>query len=265
MRGLFIRRARVIVATAPLLIGGTAAYAQPPVDEASVVAALANGSAEERTAAVAAIRQVPVAERSAAVLNALLQELDRLHQHLEDRQLALLTGQPLAPSADHSEYLFNVLDVVCQQKDDSAIIRPLLPFVGTGNRVVDTLAAFGELAVADVSAIAESGLASQSDVHSALLVLRRMLERPGIDPLSAQSRARVRKIAGDRLTGSQKDTVVMMAIDLAVASGDPQLVQRVQQLARDPAAVQNLGIGETETVAAIQKRAGAALARGSRQ
>ncbi len=264
MSGQLIRRRRGAVVIAVFVTCGGTAYTQEPFDEASVVSALANHSAEERTAAVGAIKKLPVAQRSESVVGALLQELERLRQQLEERQLALLTGQPLAPSADHGEYLFSVLDVVTQHKDDVSIIRPLLPFIGTGNRVVDTLAGFGELAVADVTAVAESGLATQLDVHSALLVLRRMLERPGNHPVGASSKAQIAKVATERLSGAQKDTVVMMAIDLAVASGDPQLLQRVQQLARDPAAVQKFGIGDAASNAAIQKRAYDAITRGKR-
>jgi hypothetical protein len=232
-------------------------------DESRVLTALANGPSIERVSAIAAIKKLPVTQRSPSVLAALLQELERLRQQLEDRQFALLTGQPLAPSDDHGEYLFSVLEVVTEHRDDPLIIRPLLPFIATGNRVVDTLAGFGELAVPDVAAIATWGLAPQTDIHSALLVLRRMLERPGQHPISAASRALIARIAQERLSGTQPVTVVMNAIDLAVATGEARLLQRVQELTTDPVAVQALGISDPELVRAIQKRANDALARGS--
>jgi hypothetical protein len=237
------------------------AFEAQQFDESRVLEALANGPSAERVSAISAIKKLPVTQRSAPVLAALLQELERLRRQLEDRQFALLSGQPLAPSDDHGEYLFSVLEVVTEHREDPLIIRPLLPFVATGNRVVDTLAGFGEQAVSEVAAVARSGLAPQTDVHSALLVLRRMLERPGRYPISAASKALIAKIAQERLTGTQPATVVMNAIELAVATGDARLLQRVEQLATDPGAVRVLGISDPELVRAVQNKANDSTAR----
>jgi hypothetical protein len=234
--------------------------AQAGRDDAQVIEALRTGSPVERRNAVEAIRKIPIVDRGQLLLAALLEELDRQDQRLQERQLALATGRPLPPSEQDAEYLFSLLDVVSQHRDDPTIIRPLLPFITTGNAVINTLASFGNLAVADVLAIATSGVSPDDHVDSALLVLRRMLEKPGNHPLSASWKNAVVKVAKDRLTGTQGPTVVMNASDLAVATGDAELIARVRVIAEDADAVRRLGI-QDDLVPSIQRRASAALAR----
>ena len=239
------------------------AVAQSRPSDPELVEALANGSASERTAALDSIRRIPVKERGTMILPALLQELDRLRQQLQERQLALQTGQALPPSADHGEYLFNVIDLAAQHTDDVRIVPGLLPFIGTGNRVINTLAGFGERAVQDVLLVASSPASSPTDVHSALLTLQRIVERQPPASLTASARKQIAQAAIDHLSGGHNDTVVVAAIGLAGASGDPQALQRVKALASDQGALQRLGITDPTVAGNIQRQAAAVLrARG---
>jgi hypothetical protein len=254
-----------LMAVATLLVTAVPLYAvaQSQPSDAVLVEALANGSPSERTAALDSIRGIPVRERGPMILPALIQELERLRQQLQERQFALQTGQPLPPAADHGEYLFNVIDLVAQHTDDVRIVSALLPFIGTGNRVINTLAGFGERAVQDVVLVASSPLSSPTDVHSSLLTLQRIVERHPPGALTASARKQIAQAAVDHLSGGHKDTVVVAAIGLAGASGDPQALQRVRALAADQGAVQRLGITDPAVVGNIQRQAASVLrARG---
>ena len=252
-----VRPAMAVLLLSTLVRSSEAAQTQP--DQVQIASTLANGSPDERTAAITAVRNISVPQRTPLLVSALVQELDRLRHEQEQRQLALQTGLPLPPSSEQGEYLFSVIEVVTQHKDP-VFIRPLMPFIGTGNKVVNSIAAFGELAAADVAAIAASGLSSPTDVHSALFTLRRMLEQPSEYSLSPRSTRLIIDVAKQRLTGIQKPAVIIEAVDLAVATGDLELIQRVQMLAGNQAAVNRLGISEPTLVADIQKKATVALA-----
>jgi hypothetical protein len=102
----------------------------------------------------------------------LIEELQRLQRELSEGRVLRESGEALAPARDESEYLFKVLDIVSQY-GDSIVIDPLDAFIGTGNRVIDAVARFGEPAVTRVVAQAEG-----PDVTPALLTLRRMIDRP---------------------------------------------------------------------------------------
>jgi hypothetical protein len=147
--------------------------------------------------------------------------------------------------------------------DDVRIVPGLLPFIGIGNRVINTLPGFGERAVQDVLLVASSPASSPTDVHSALLTLQRIVERQPPASLTASARKQIAKAAIDHLSGGHNDTVVVAAIGLAGASGDPQALQRVKALASDRGALQRLGITDPTVAGNIQRQAAAVLrARG---
>jgi hypothetical protein len=205
-------------------------------DQTQIAHALASGTLAQREAALLRIRRTPIESRSPAVLPALFQELERQRARLRERESALESGHPLPPSEAEGEFLIDVLDTVTQYSSDPRIIRPLLPFIGLGNRIMNVLAAFGEQSVADVAVIAGSDTSSAGDVHAALTILQRMLDGPTSYPLSEQSRQRIVEVARARLTSARASNyVVPAAMRLAVATGDAQLIQLVQELARNPA------------------------------
>ncbi|MBX5461823.1 MAG: hypothetical protein IRZ28_12130 [Steroidobacteraceae bacterium] len=219
---------------------------------------LAQGSAAERAAALARIRATPVEVRGPEVLPALLEELHRQSARLEARAAALREGRAVEPSEGEGESLLDVLDLVTQHEQDPRIIPALLPFIATGNRVIDVLAAFGERSVSQVADIAASHTRSDADVHSALLTLQRMLQKPTRTPLSADSRQLIIKVAQMRLTGTQALSVALAAVDLAAATRDPALIHRLEIVSQDAGEVRALGLTE-DLVPRLQTRAATAL------
>jgi hypothetical protein len=234
--------------------------AQAPVDQSKLAQQLRTGTDDQREAAARAVLSIPPTARQPSILLALTQELDRLKQELETRRLALPRGESLSPMGGEGEYLFALCDAVSQH-DDPVVLRPLMYFINTGNRVIDKIAAFGELALPEVLTLASSDSAPgrRGDTAAAILTLQRMLERPVRNPLSAKSRQQILDLAAKRLSGKQKDYVITAALDLAVATGDPSLIRRVQVIAASASDVQRMGVAETR-ILDVQKWANRALA-----
>src|SRR6266550_7438433 len=111
------------------------------------------GTPLQKYGALASIRAIPIDKRDPSVLIALLDELNHLDHQRQEQRAAMVAGTPVAPPEDEGDYLLSVLELVVEYKDPR-IIRPLLPFITTGNKVIDAIAGFGELSVADVAAVA---------------------------------------------------------------------------------------------------------------
>ncbi|HEU4626233.1 MAG TPA: hypothetical protein VFS52_15795 [Steroidobacteraceae bacterium] len=254
-----LARARVVViASAATLVFAFAcdAVAQSVAatagaDQQNLAAQLTSGTEEQRAAAAVAVLRIPVEQRGASLLDALIVEAERLKRDLDERGAALAAGRPIAPARDEGEHLFNVLEALCQSKDPRVIHS--LASLMHGNRVLNALVKFGELAAPDVMSVAEASTSSPTEVDSALIVLRRMLEQPGDHPLSESSKARIAQIAARRLSGTQQSTVVSSAIGLAATTHDSELLRRVQELARDEANIRALGIADEQQVSRLQK------------
>lgn len=175
--------------------------------------ALRTAPEDKRAGVIASIWEIPAQKRQPYLVNAVVEEADRLRQDLEQRR----EGRTLPPLADEGEYLFQVLDTLAQH-DSSVVIRPLVAFIATGNRVMDAIADFGEAAVTDVLIVASSRN-HDGDAGAAIGTLRKMLERGSVrHPLSADSRRRIAGIASDRLRGNQTFAIVLPAVQLAVAT-----------------------------------------------
>jgi hypothetical protein len=246
------------VALAVLVLGVTLA-AEAPVDQSKLAQALQTGTDQQREAAARAVLNIPPTARDPSILFALLQELDRLKQDSETRASILASGQSLAPKGE-SEYLFTLLDAVTQH-DDLIVLHPLISFISNGNRPINAIAAFGELALPEVLTLASN---DSGDTMPAIMTLQRMLERPVRTPISANSRKQIVDAAARRLIGKQKEDVIFAVLDLAVATGDPSLIRRVQVIGTSDSEVRSMGVAETGTLR-IQNRAKAVLsARGLR-
>jgi hypothetical protein len=233
--------------------------AQAPVDQSKLAQQMQTGTDQQREAAARAVLDIPPTARDPSILFALIQELDRLKQDIETRASILASGQSLIPRGE-SEYLFTLLDALTQH-DDPLVIHPLISFIANGNRPIIAIAAFGELALPEVLTLASD---DSGDTMPAVMTLQRMLERPVRNPLSASSRQQIVEMAARRLIGNQKESVILAALDLAVATGDPSLIRRVQDIGASASEVRSMGVAETGTVR-IQNRANAVLsARGLR-
>jgi hypothetical protein len=192
--------------------------------------------------------------------SSLLNELARLDALQLSRLAALSRGETVAPTDELGEHLADVLDAVCGF-DDPAIVKPLLPFLGTGNRVVESVARFGEYSVEQIAAFVDSPASEAIGASSALFTLR-VIQRS--QPLSTAGRATIIRIAGQRLEGQQAAAVIEQALELAIATGDTRLAERVKTLARDSSQMRALvtpGSSDGSIVDHLQRKARSLLAR----
>jgi hypothetical protein len=246
-------------------LGGGASWAAQNVSTAQdFVRTMQQGSLDQRELAIQTLRRIPLQQRDHAILEALTQELDRLAQMVRAREAALASGQSLTNEEGIGEYLGEVIEAVAQYKDPS-IIRPLLPFVGTGSIVANAIADFGNEGVADLAASISNNAGDDSNVMGALLILRRIVERQALHPITAAAKQRVVAITRQRLSGIQNPDVLASAAELAVATGDEGLIRNVRQLIDDPAEIRRHGISDAKQTTFIRSKVAAALeARGQR-
>jgi hypothetical protein len=216
-------------------------------------AILTDGSRQEREAAVKEIALIPPPQRNRETWIALGLEVGRLKADNRVRKRALITGDPVDPPSDEGEPLFQLIDLLTESQDP-IVLPALVQCIGNGNRAMDAVAAFGEQAVANVIAM------SSDDPSAALRVLTKMLEKSTRHPLSTASRRQVIEIARQRLSDAREPAPFLTAIDLAVATGDISLIQRVQSFASNEATIRATGLSDSELVTFARKRAIAALA-----
>lgn len=217
----------------------------------------------ERERALSLIRAIPVQRRGDEILEALLDELDRQKSRLDYRGAMLARGTPLPDDEGAGEFLLDELETVCQHDQDPRIIPHLVPFIGTGNRVIDALIHFGEPVVPLIVEVAASNSGTGFDASSALYALRRLLET-NAGSLSQASRRRIIQVAASRLQGTQPVVVAWNAVDLAAATRDPDLLNTVRRAAKDTAFASSLGLSG-EMALRLQERATAALKRSNSQ
>jgi hypothetical protein len=228
------------------------------ISQAEMAAALTGGLPQQQLNAIDQIRQVPVTQRGGAIRSAVILELDRYQDYLDNRLARVRSGLPAPTRDDHGLYLFGLLEILVQYRDPSTI-PSLLPWIGTGNVVMNAIVEHGELAARPVANMVDSAETMQGDVSAGLLTLERMLGRERQLALSETSRQRILEVAANRLMGRQEAAVVISAIKLAITSTDAELIARVRQLATDSAAIRQLVIGDEELVAYVQEKARTAL------
>jgi hypothetical protein len=191
-----------------------------------------------------------------STIAAVIDEVNRLKEERLVRLRALRAGQRIEPQGEAGfEDLVRLVETLAQS-EDPVVIRPLAStFISS--RAMDALAAFGELAVADVMAAVSDP--EPGSTTSALRVLQQMLERPVRHPLSLASIQSIIGVAQRRLSGRQSIDVVWSAVELAVATKDPSLVDRVRRMASNDSEVKAFGIRKPEDIYSIQRWAREAL------
>lgn len=196
----------------------------------------------DRVICVDQIRQIPVAEREPAILATVLDEAARLQRELEIGRIEARDPARSRDERDHadeySQYRYGITVLLADSRDPRAI--PFLWGLNNGVVTMDALADFGEDAFPLIIAEAESG----EDPTMAMMILERMLDRRSVrKPLSVGSRQCIITLARDRLTiGPREGHMVTAAVRLAAKTNDPSLFARLNQLATDVAAVQQLGV-----------------------
>jgi hypothetical protein len=234
-----------------------------PIPDARLAIWILDGTQSVKEGAVSHVLSIPAERRSAVLQDALIKELARLNAARFDRLARASAGQEVEPedqegSERYGEYRGQVTQAVAQLTNPAAI-PALIGALGSGPLVSRALARFG---AASVEPVAKAALADHPDPSAtadALRALEGVVSSSIV--LSSPDRDRVLLAALERLTGVQHFVVVAAACDLAVATGDGALRNRVQQLANDTAQVTGMGITRPSAVSFVRRVAAEALAR----
>lgn len=263
-----------------LLSGAIVTSAQQPSDLSPderdrILGMLGDGSPDERGDAVLAIQRIPVEERDRDILQALTAEATRLAAQLEERGKKLDEGEQVGPWPYPEMHLRDVLELLAESHD-SRVIPALFPFITTGSIVQSALASFGEPALEYLfEAVAVNDEpANVLRLNAAFYTLQIMLDgESGSEPLtvrnpiSSASRQRIEDVAWQWLTPErERDPWIVGGVTgLAVATGNPGLIERVSALAIGDATAQPLDLMDPADLARIQRQAAEALDRGGVQ
>lgn len=251
----------MILVSALVLSLGAGISGQVP-DQTRLAAALRTGSVSERHAVLADVLSIRPADRQVALENALLGELSDLNQRLLRGKAGDPTGKSSgALSEADNEYLFSLIQAVSQSPNRSVVIG-LVPWLGTGSRAVNAVVGLGDYAVLEVARLAQGSDPGNTTVG--LYVLNKMVLAQSARTLSEGSKRLILDVAEMRLSSPQSHSVLIEALELAVSTGDEQLVMRVRALSEDERAVRRLGVEGADAVDEIRKRATEVLRRSGR-
>jgi hypothetical protein len=180
-----------------------------------------------RRQAVTEIAAIPVAQRSREMLDAIVQEIDRLHglagRGAEDapKEAGLHAGW---------DYYTDVV-YLAAESSDPAVIRPLVENMDAGRPVRDALARFGPAAAAPLlESIKSHNPNDLGYMVDALPTLRMLLEQNA--NLAAPIRAGITELVAQRLSGKQHSAVVGLAIGIAAVLHDQKVTAMVQAIDR---------------------------------
>jgi len=162
----------------------------------------------------------------------------------------------LSARLDDPEFFARLTEAVIELHDPRSI-DALVGVLGTGStRTPIALADFWELAAPKVLAVAEAS-DNAFQVDHALIALRCMVEHIREHPLSDETLETVANLAEQRLTDPQllasNGVILMKAIDLAVALGDPRLRKLVESIASDADAIRSRGVRGPDLVERVQR------------
>lgn len=241
------RNTAMVLASVPLLLlTGAAAPldAQVSVNQTDLARQMGSEDVATRHRAIASVRALPAASTGPELRAALIDVL-RMEGEIRKRQaMAERRGQRPEPSPD-PEFILEIVPVVAALRDPQSI-PALISALFVAPRPREALADFGEQVVEHLLDALRSPDVPVYVVSEGLIILRFIVEGASSQPISPQSRARIRQFAEDRLTKTQDElgTGVRLryAIDLAIALNDPGLRQIVQRLAADGDAVIARGV-----------------------
>jgi hypothetical protein len=188
---------------------------------------LAIGSLAERETILKRVAESGLTAKSPQIAAAVAHELERVSALVDKRGEARWAGRPMPnASEDYSEY-YPLLVRACAQSDDPVVIDGLIGAISTGRLAADALARFG------VKALGRVGAVAATDRHplragGALITLQLITETHELSP------EHLRQIAGwtrQRMQGRQPALLWGIAARLALITGDPELVRRVNAIA----------------------------------
>lgn len=184
-----------------------------------------------------------------------------MEQSNDAQDAARSQGIPLSDVVDF-EFFMSVAEVVATLKDTRAI--PALTRVGDFGYSRDAalgLAAFGEQALPPILKVLDNPGASSSALMYNMEALSMMVEGVGANNLSPSARDQIVRAAGDGLR-SPDGGVLLMTVDLAVALGEPELVQMALAFSHDSGELVARGV-DPSVAKLVRKRAANALSRTS--
>jgi hypothetical protein len=235
---------------------------QKPISQARLADWIVSGSRGLKEGALANILTIPPDKREQVLEDALVSELERLNQQRYNRVSLLRSGKPHEPEdregERNGEYRLDVTRAV-EQSSNPKVIPALVGALGSGSAVSKALAKFGEAAVDRVARVAREGHPDDNAVTDAIWALRYVLE--GGKPMSSAARDTILIVALERLTGHQYFLHVGPAAELAIATKDPTLRRRVEQLAADPTEIERMGVTDPWQAKHVRDAAMAALAK----
>lgn len=252
------RRQLVIFVIALCALDLCASTASAQDDQKALAQLILSADTQERARALEAARLLGPQSTGPELRAALFTALEREGGLRAQRYEAGLRGDPVEPLSD-PEFMLNAARVVADLGDPRAV-PALAAALGSGHTVTRTLAAFGERAAPSVLAVATSPKTRPTALDHALITLRFMVEGVDEHPLSSGTLEQIRRVAAQRLTGTQDAVTLGRAIDLAVALNDSDLRRIVQAIASDRNEVIARGVTEPDLIERTQTRAADRLA-----
>ena len=231
-----------VLTLALLAMVSPAAGAEPQVDQPVLAQQILGDDEDALVEAIGAIRNISPEDLSSELHAAILKKIRRNGVYNAERDAAMERSnewiEPLG--TERLESIVQMFPLVAALRDPDTI--PAL-IIGINNSVArEALAEFGEEAVPALLDAVMSG--NHYRVTGGLLALRFMVEGAAPRPLSAETRARIRRAAEHHLTaGTDRSSVTLRrASDLAFALDDPELWRIVETLATDPDAIGAWGV-----------------------
>ena len=242
-----------------VLTMGLAASAQQAPTQKELAGRIASGTQVEKDEAITLVLAIAPKSREPELEDAVVNELGRLNAARVNRAELQKAGQPVeAELPGEANYRLAVTKAVTESADPK-VIPALVGALGSSRDVIDALARFGEKAVVPVTAAAG---ATHPDFHvpsDAMRTLQLMFETGAA--LSKKSVDLIVALAAKRMAGPQHYTHVIAGIDLAIATNDMTLRQRVDQLSTDRGALRLMGISDARQEQYVRDAALAALRR----
>jgi hypothetical protein len=243
--------------------------------------ALQTGTLQQQTDALEQILKIPPAARSEQLWLALAQKLEdeqALEHQRQDTFLA--TRNPSYVSGEQYSQHVNTLNTLWH---DIRALPALIASASSGNNAIILIVQFGEAAVGPLVAAARQGhfseLSGVPDNRARLLVLQLVVEGGSvvmarnalaarIEPaqLSTESKQQIRDLARDLLKpGAVLPGILREVSSLALATGDPDLLQQVHLLVDSPSHLTDTtGIIDPNKLLQVQNLIRAALAEHQR-
>jgi hypothetical protein len=231
--------------------------AQVQPDHRAIARDLVSSDRDVQWRALIHAERIPPDEFTSELRNSVILALRSESALRQVRWEAYHRGEDLEPITDD---LYGRLIERVVAFGDPAAIPVLAGAVGTGNMAIRALVGFGEQAVPAIVKHVNNPAIIPYHVGSGLIALRMIVERATDRPLTPVSQEGIRSTAHRFLTDGDDSVTLSIAIDLAVALDDDELMGIVRVLASDSDSIRARGIADPERVAELQRHAQERLA-----